>query len=85
MKWTKSLLPLLLGHRSAIRYYISPSIADTIYGTNLRLPDQTFVEPTTSKINSETFVGKLQSYMNNLKPIKSHQPTQSENIFAYRS
>ncbi|GBN64297.1 hypothetical protein AVEN_26198-1 [Araneus ventricosus] len=82
VKWTESLPTVLLGLRSAIRDDTNNSIEDMVYGTNLRLPGELFVEPS-SKLYPETFVGKLQSYMNNLKPIKTQHPT-SQKIFVHK-
>ncbi|GBO38179.1 hypothetical protein AVEN_104464-1 [Araneus ventricosus] len=54
-----------------------------VYGTNLRLPGEFFMEPS-SELDPETSVGKLQSYMNNLIPIKTQHPT-NQKIFLHKN
>lgn len=82
MKWTEILPTVLLGLRSVIRSDTNHSVAQMVYGTNIRLPGEFFDKPTVS-IDSDTFVTQLQNYMEQLKPMPTKQATQ-KTIFVHK-
>ncbi|GBM41015.1 Retrovirus-related Pol polyprotein from transposon opus [Araneus ventricosus] len=70
IRWTESLPTVLLGLRAAIRPDTNHSIAQMVYGTTIKLPGE-FFDPPTIRMNQETFVSKLQKFMEELKPMPS--------------
>lgn len=82
-RWTEILPTVLLGLRSVIKSGTNHSVAQMVYGTNIRLPAEFFDEPTVH-IDPDTFVTNLQSYMSQLKPMPSKQATQNT-IFVHKN
>lgn len=82
IRWTDVLPTVLLGCRAAIREDANASIAQMVYGTNIRLPGEFFDSPSVN-IEPDTFVHKLQKYMANLKPMKFHK-SQQHKIFVHK-
>lgn len=70
IRWTESLPTVLLGLRAAIRTDTNHSIAQMVYGTNIKVPGE-FFDPPTIKMEQETFVSQLQKFMEELKPIRT--------------
>ncbi|GFT82547.1 retrovirus-related Pol polyprotein from transposon opus [Nephila pilipes] len=77
IRWTESLPTVLLGLRAAIRSDTNHSIAQMMYGTNIKLPGE-FFDPPTIKMDQETFVSQLQKYMEKLKPVPSNRSTSTK-------
>ncbi|XP_035222583.1 uncharacterized protein LOC118195390 [Stegodyphus dumicola] len=73
-QWTETLPTVLLCLRSALRCDTNHSIAQMVYGTNFKLPDE-FFDPPNFKVDPATFAGKLLNYMDNFKPIKTRCAT----------
>lgn len=72
LKWTSVLPTILLGLRSALRSDTNHSIAQMVYGTNIKIPGEFFDEPSI-KIDADNFASKLQHYMDLLKPLKANR------------
>lgn len=81
IKWTEILPTVLLGLRAAIRPDTKHSIAQMVYGTHIKLPGE-FFDPPVSKMDPETFVTKLQTFMAHMKPVKS--TVQRQTIFVHK-
>lgn len=79
INWTETLPTVLLGLRAAIRDDTNSSIAQMVYGTNIRLPGEFFDQPT-CEVDPDTFAHKLQQQMTQLTPFKTH-PSHQKNIF----
>ncbi|GFU79593.1 hypothetical protein TNCV_1890851 [Trichonephila clavipes] len=71
----QTLPAVLLGLRTALRPDTNHTIAQIIYGSNIRLPDEFFYP--------ETFVATLQTFMKELKSTKS-SPPRSQKIFVHK-
>ncbi|GFT34181.1 retrovirus-related Pol polyprotein from transposon opus [Nephila pilipes] len=82
IKWTDTLPTVLLGLRTALRSDTNHSIAQMVYGSNIRLPGE-FFDPPSIQIDPETFVTKLQIFMEALKPTKS-SPLRNQKFFAHK-
>ncbi|GFS45927.1 retrovirus-related Pol polyprotein from transposon opus [Nephila pilipes] len=83
IRWTESLPTVLLGLRAAIRSDTNHSIAQMMYGTNIKLPGE-FFDPPTIKMDQETFVSQLQKYMEKLKPVPSNSVNKHQKIFVHK-
>ncbi|GFX83032.1 retrovirus-related Pol polyprotein from transposon opus [Trichonephila clavipes] len=79
IKWTETLPTILLGLRTALRPDTNHTIAQMVYGSNIRLPGE-FFNPPSIQIDPETFVTTLQTFMDDLKPTKS-SPPKNQKIF----
>ncbi|GFU84673.1 retrovirus-related Pol polyprotein from transposon opus [Trichonephila clavipes] len=82
IKWTETLPTILLGLRTALRPDTNHTIAQMVYGSNIRLPGE-FFNPPSIQIDPETFVTTLQTFMDELKPTKS-SPPKSQKIFVHK-
>ncbi|GFX76242.1 retrovirus-related Pol polyprotein from transposon opus [Trichonephila clavipes] len=82
IKWTDTLPTILLGLRTALRPDTNLTIAQMVYGSNIRLPGE-FFNPPSIQIDFETFVTTLQTFMDELKPTKS-SPPKSQKIFVHK-
>ncbi|GFX85093.1 retrovirus-related Pol polyprotein from transposon opus [Trichonephila clavipes] len=82
IKWTETLPTILLGLRTALRPDTNHTIAQMVYGSNIRLPGE-FFNPPSIQIDPETFVTTLQTFMDELKPKKSSSP-KSQKIFVHK-
>lgn len=80
--WTETLPTILLGLRAAIRSDASYSISQMVYGTTIRLPGE-FFNPPVARLEPETFVSKLQNFMAQLQPVKSHN-TSNQKVFVHK-
>ncbi|XP_076298577.1 uncharacterized protein LOC143217822 [Lasioglossum baleicum] len=81
-KWTETLPTVLLGLRAALREDTNHSVAQMVYGTNIRLPGEFFGQ-SKHEAELESFVSKLQSHMDLLKPIKSQRATKQK-VFIHK-
>ncbi|GFU47711.1 retrovirus-related Pol polyprotein from transposon opus [Nephila pilipes] len=70
IKWTESLPTVLLGLRAALRPDIKHTIAQMVYGTCIKLPDE-FLNPPTINMDPQKFVTKLQQHMEDIQPLES--------------
>ncbi|GFY03562.1 retrovirus-related Pol polyprotein from transposon opus [Trichonephila clavipes] len=59
--------------RTALRPDTNHTIAQMVYGSNIRLPGE-FFNPPSIQIDPETLVTTLQNFMEELKPTKSTPP-----------
>ncbi|GFT40028.1 hypothetical protein TNCV_12601 [Trichonephila clavipes] len=82
IKWTETLPTILLGLRTALRPDTNHTIAQMVYGSNIRLPGE-FFNPPSIQIDPETFVTTLQTFMDDLKPTKS-SPPKNQKIFVHK-
>ncbi|GFW12980.1 retrovirus-related Pol polyprotein from transposon opus [Trichonephila clavipes] len=82
IKWTEFLPTVLLALRAAIRPDSNHSIAQMVYGTNIKLPGE-FFKPPTIKMDEETFVLQLQKFMEDLKPVPSNS-VKHQRIFVHK-
>ncbi|GFY32136.1 retrovirus-related Pol polyprotein from transposon 412 [Trichonephila clavipes] len=82
IKWTETLSTILLGLRTALRPDTNHTIAQMVYGSNIRLPGE-FFNPPSIQIDPETFVTTLQTFMDELKPTKS-SPPKNQKIFVHK-
>ncbi|GFV62357.1 retrovirus-related Pol polyprotein from transposon opus [Trichonephila clavipes] len=82
IKWTETLPTILLGLRTALRPDTNHTIAQMVYGSNIRLPGE-FFNPPSIQIDPETFVTTLQTFMDELKPTKS-SPPKNKKIFVHK-
>ncbi|GFW27555.1 transposon Tf2-6 polyprotein [Trichonephila clavipes] len=82
IKWTETLPTVLLGLRTALRPDTNHTIAQMVYGSNIRLPGE-FFNPPSIQIDAETFVTTLQTFMDELKPTKT-SPPKSQKIFVHK-
>lgn len=64
-----------VGLNSAIKYDTNYTIAQMVYGTNIKLLGE-FFDKLSSKIEPETFLNNIQNYMNKLRSIKSKTSNQ---------
>ncbi|UYV66339.1 hypothetical protein LAZ67_4001365 [Cordylochernes scorpioides] len=74
---------ILLGLRTAIPNDSNHSIAQVVYGNNIRLPGEFFVEPD-SYLTQEEYVYKLQKQMENFGPRPKNLKT-NQNIFVHKN
>ncbi|XP_043258559.1 protein NYNRIN-like [Colletes gigas] len=81
-KWTETLPTVLLGLRAALREDTNHSVAQMVYGTNIRLPGE-FFEQSKQEVEPESFVSRLQSHMDLLKPAKS-QRGRKQKVFVHK-
>ncbi|GFX57029.1 transposon Ty3-I Gag-Pol polyprotein [Trichonephila clavipes] len=81
IKWTESLPTVLFGLRAA-RPDSNHTIAQMVYGTNIKLPGEIF-EPPTFKMDQETFVPQLQKFMEDLKPVPLNS-VKRQRIFVHK-
>ncbi|GFT68390.1 hypothetical protein TNCV_659811 [Trichonephila clavipes] len=79
IKWTETLPTILLGLRTALRPDTNHTIAQMVYGSNIRLPGE-FFNPPSIQIDPETFVTTLQTFMDDLKPTKSFASKKSKDF-----
>ncbi|XP_035205306.1 uncharacterized protein LOC118180305 [Stegodyphus dumicola] len=82
IKWTEVLPTVLLGLRAAVREDGNHSLAQMVYGTNIRIPGE-FFDPPTCEIGPDSFVNKLQKHMALLKPVKM-QNTPQQKAFVHK-
>ncbi|GFV91545.1 retrovirus-related Pol polyprotein from transposon 412 [Trichonephila clavipes] len=82
IKWTETLPTILLGLRTALRPDTNHTIAQMVYGSNIRLPGE-FFNPPSIQIDPETFVTTLQTFMDALKPTES-SPPKIKRIFVHK-
>ncbi|GFY21826.1 hypothetical protein TNCV_1169701 [Trichonephila clavipes] len=82
IKWTETLPTILLGLRTALRPDTNHTIAQMVYGSNIRLPGE-FFNPPSIQIDPETFVTTLQTFMDELKPTKP-SPPKNQKIFVHK-
>ncbi|GFX89472.1 hypothetical protein TNCV_483071 [Trichonephila clavipes] len=83
IKWTETLPTILLGLRTALRPDTNHTIAQMVYGSNIRLPGE-FFNPPSIQIDPETFVTTLQTFMDELKPTK-YSPPKIQKIFVHKN
>ncbi|GFV37567.1 retrovirus-related Pol polyprotein from transposon opus [Trichonephila clavipes] len=82
IKWTVTLPTILLGLRTALRPDTNHTIAQMVYGSNIRLAGEFFNQPSI-QIDPGTFVTTLQTFMDELKPTKS-SPPKNQKIFVHK-
>ena len=63
---------VLLGIRTALKTGLGCSLAELVYGTTLRIPDEFFVTDQITQINLVEFVSQLKAAMSNLKAVPTH-------------
>ncbi|GBN36074.1 hypothetical protein AVEN_127139-1 [Araneus ventricosus] len=78
----KTLPTVLLGLRVSIRPDTYYSVAQMVYVTNIKLPRE-FLYPPTIKMDPETFVSKLQKFMEEQKPMPS-TTVKHQNFFVHK-
>ena len=68
-RWMDSLPLVMLGIRSTIKEDLGCTTAEMVYGSTLRLPGEFFTaSPSTTAIESASYVAKLRATMKNLRP-----------------
>lgn len=67
-KWTEALPLVLLGLRSSLKTDIDGTVAELVYGTPLRLPNELWDNPSVDTQPHE-FLIKLREVMQSLKPV----------------
>jgi len=82
IKWTDCLPTVLLGLRSAINCESNFSIAQMVYGKTICVPGEFFRTPK-AKMDTDTFTGKLQEYMEQLTPYRAPRLAE-QNIFVHK-
>ena len=68
---------VLLGIRTALKTGLGCSLAELVYGTTLRIPDEFFVADQITQINPVEFVSQLKAAMSNLKVV----PTRGDSSY----
>lgn len=82
-KWSEVLPSILLGLRAAIKEETNHSVAEMVYGTNIRLPGEFFNSALLPVVSHpDTFVTELKNQLAELKPV-TRKVTQ-KNIFVHK-
>ena len=83
--WTRTLLAVVLGVRSAVRELLGRSAAEMIYGTTLRLPGE-FTQKYTVDAHTDldNYSDKLRVAMSRLR-LWPPRDTNQKNIFQYNN
>ncbi|XP_046145517.1 uncharacterized protein LOC123988815 [Osmia bicornis bicornis] len=80
--WTDSIPTILLGLRTALKEDSDYSISQMVYGTTIKLPGEFFVKSKMS-ISPETFISRLQSQMEAVRPCTARYRTNLK-IFVHK-
>ncbi|XP_015929654.3 uncharacterized protein [Parasteatoda tepidariorum] len=70
IKWSETLLTVLLGLRAALRDDTNYSISQMVYGKCIKLPGE-FFDNSKVTTSTENFISNLQNQMETLKPLES--------------
>ncbi|KAF2892833.1 hypothetical protein ILUMI_13342 [Ignelater luminosus] len=83
VSWSETLPTVLLGLRTVIQENHNHSIAEMVYGQNIRLPGEFVCEPSIRTISESCFIQNLRNHMENIRPKKNRQIT-SQPIFVHK-
>ena len=75
--WMDSLPLILLGVRTAFKDDLQCTAAELVYGTSLRLPGEFFTRCKDGITDPPTYVEKLKTAMQSLRPVPTRQPQHS--------
>lgn len=82
--WSEALPAVLLGIRAALRDDLDASVAELVYGENLRLPGEYFATSTEDYGTPNNLVEQLRRKIRELKPIPSSRHGTQRNIFVFK-
>ncbi|KAK5649510.1 hypothetical protein RI129_000539 [Pyrocoelia pectoralis] len=80
--WTNVLPTVLLGLRTCYKDNLKCSVAELVYGINLTLPGEFFINSTTP-VTPNSFVDDLRQQMRALRPTSTSSPNNSQKVFVH--